>query len=178
MVTVAAAMLAKLKKLVRGSSPCKCAASGYCGVHLRSMSDREWNRCRRSEFWYRKYQQQKFDLLDKQMPESQRFISTSRESVENMIGVGPGTELMLILANPFWRRIGVKATSSCKCIINAAVMNREGYQWVLQNVLQIADWLMDEHRNQRIAIPFSNVTAKLLVRLALRHHRKRHRHGR
>lgn len=154
-------------------SPCKCTAVGYCRVHGMQMSSKELARCQSGMKWYQAYQKKKFDLLDKEVPESQRFDPTSRASVESRIGSGPGTELILMLSRRFWRRLGIKITTSCRCQIHAAVMNRQGCDCADGSITAVVRWLREEHRCQGIRVPFSHTVAIMLVRESVRRARKR-----
>ncbi len=162
-----------LKTFIRRTSPCGCKVAGYCSVHLREMNRKEWKRCRRNLIWYQMYQRKKFEFLDNQLPDSERFNPTCRASVQSHIGTGPGTELILLLASRWWPWFGISTSTTCKCKLHAAIMNQEGVDWVASNVTDVVGWLQQEHSRQDVRVSFLNVVASALVCVAVRRARRR-----
>jgi hypothetical protein len=72
-----------------------------------------------------------------------------------------GTELKAMLS---W--LGIKPTGDCACSDRAAHMDREGCQWVKNNVDTVVGWLGEEAT--RRGLPFSSMAARLLVLQAVR----------
>lgn len=159
--------------------PCTCTGSGFCKTHNRHMSEVRFQECRDKPGYFEVFQEAKTeDRNVGKPPTSVYFDPTSRESVEQRIGTGPGTELILILAGPMWKRIGIRITTGCKCRKHAATMNEQGPKWCVENIVIIVKWLKHEHSHQRIRMPFSNVMATMLIRTAIRRARRRHEHSR
>lgn len=82
--------------------------------------------------------------------------------------VGPGTELKKLLF-----RIGIDATSGCKCADRAKHMDyMESVEpgWAEKNIEEIVDWMEEEAKKRKL--PFLRAGAKLLVKLAIRRAKK------
>lgn len=74
---------------------------------------------------------------------------------------GPGTELVTLLA-----RIGITATSGCKCKVRAAMMDANGAEWCRANTDTIIGWLREEA--ERRGMLFVETAARLLLWVAIR----------
>ena len=79
---------------------------------------------------------------------------------------GPGTELKKI-----FDKILIKKKEGCNCDKHAAAMNRWGCDKCLENIDIIVGWLRDEAKERDL--PFSEMGAKALIRLAVRRARKK-----
>ena len=80
--------------------------------------------------------------------------------------LGPGGHLKRLLA-----RFGIKATEGgCKCTSRAALMDRNGCEWVEANIDTVVAWLREEAHKR--GLPFIDAAGKMLVREALRRARK------
>lgn len=76
---------------------------------------------------------------------------------------GAGAVLKSLLAT-----IGITTKPGCKCNQRARTMDDNGIDWCAANIPQIVDWLEEEHKRQKIKLPFSKLIAGLLVRYAIR----------
>jgi len=72
-----------------------------------------------------------------------------------------GAELKAMLS---W--LGIKAARGCKCNDRSERMDREGCQWVKDNVEEVVDWLEEEAKNR--SLPFLRAAGRALVLLAVR----------
>lgn len=81
---------------------------------------------------------------------------------------GPGTELKAIL-----KKVGIEAKPGCACNKRAAYMDKMGPDWCEENMDQIVGWLKEEHERQKIALPFIDVAARMVVKRAIRNARKK-----
>lgn len=79
---------------------------------------------------------------------------------------GPGQELRELL-----KKIGIKATPTCKCAIHALEMDVRGPDWCASNMETILGWLREEARKRKL--PFNHLLAGLMVKRAIRTHRKK-----
>lgn len=78
----------------------------------------------------------------------------------------PGTHLKQLL-----KRFSISADEpGCQCKSRAALMDRQGCEWVEQNLDTVVGWLREEA--QRRGLPFVDAAGKMLVREALRRARK------
>lgn len=87
---------------------------------------------------------------------------------------GPGTELKALLKS--W--LGIEATIGCKCGAMAAKMNQNGPEWCEgPGMREILSAMRGEHGKRRskgqTVLPWSDLGAALLVRLACRRARGR-----
>jgi hypothetical protein len=105
-----------------------------------------------------------------------RTVRTSRtETYRRPCGVdrpprppgGPGTELKNLLR---WLLIDPDQ-AGCQCAAHAAEMDRRGVAWCAENAATIVGWLRDEAA--RRGLPFADLAAARLVRLALWRARRR-----
>jgi len=78
-------------------------------------------------------------------------------------GKGPGAELKKLLA-----KIGIVSKPNCSCNARARAMDDRGADWCAENIPTIVGWLEEEHKRQKIQLPFSKLAASLLVRYAIR----------
>jgi len=85
------------------------------------------------------------------------------QSPDVPVGKGPGTELKGLLA-----KVGIVAAPGCSCNKRARVMDDNGPDWCSQNIPTIVGWLEEEHKRQKIKLPFSKLVASLLVKYAIR----------
>jgi glycosyltransferase involved in cell wall biosynthesis len=74
---------------------------------------------------------------------------------------GVGTELARILS---W--MNIHPVKDCACKDKARKMDKLGIKWCLSNRKLIIDWLEEEHKNQKMRIPFSRFGAGCLIYLA------------
>ena len=89
---------------------------------------------------------------------------TTQEPRKNLIAGGPGTELKKLLF-----RIGIEATSGCKCSDRSKHMDYMEQQdpgWCERNIDEIVSWMGEEARKRNL--PFIKTVAKMLVKLAIR----------
>jgi hypothetical protein len=77
-----------------------------------------------------------------------------------------GTEIKAMLS---W--LGIKPTGDCPCNDRAARMDRQGCQWVKDNVEEVVGWLEEEAKKRRL--PFARAAGKLLVLQAVRRAEKK-----
>ena len=78
----------------------------------------------------------------------------------------PGTHLKQLLA-----RFGISADEpGCQCKSRAALMDRQGCEWVEANADTVVGWLREEA--QKRGLPFIDAAGKMLVREAVRRARK------
>lgn len=78
----------------------------------------------------------------------------------------PGTHLKQLLA-----RFGISADEpGCQCKSRAALMDRQGCEWVEANADTVVGWLREEA--QKRGLPFIDAAGKILVREAVRRARK------
>lgn len=81
-------------------------------------------------------------------------------------GGGPGTELKKLLA-----KFGISADEpGCQCKSRAALMDRQGCEWVEANTDTVVGWLRKEAHKR--GLPFIDAAGKMLVREAVRRARK------
>lgn len=78
----------------------------------------------------------------------------------------PGTALKHLL-----QQFGISADEpGCQCKSRAALMDRQGCEWVAANVDTVVGWLREEAHKR--GLPFVDAAGKMLVREALRRARK------
>ena len=114
-----------------------------------------------------------FLLLDASHPafprEALRHRATAdlvRQGLKNVALIGPGGHLKRLLG-----RFGIKATEGgCRCTSRAAEMDRNGCEWVEENLDTVVGWLREEA--QKRGLPFVDAAGKMLVREAVRRARK------
>jgi hypothetical protein len=87
---------------------------------------------------------------------------------------GPGTELKALLKSWF----GIEASIGCKCGAMAAKMNQNGPDWCegsgMEEILGAMRSEHDKRRSKKETIlPWSNIGAKALVKIACRRARKK-----
>lgn len=80
--------------------------------------------------------------------------------------VGPGTELKLLL-----RKFFIEERLGCGCDNYAKMMDREGPDWCVKHLEEIADHLEREAKKRRL--PFIRTLGRILVRRAARNARKK-----
>lgn len=86
----------------------------------------------------------------------------SRIAEQYQLG-GPGAELKKLLA---WFKI--EDDEVCQCNKRARYMDRMGCDWCEQNLDKIVGWLKEEHQRRKMLLPFSEMAAKQVVKLAIR----------
>ena len=79
------------------------------------------------------------------------------------------------LLHGYLGRLGLHATPNCQCIARLQQMDAMGPDWCESNLGTIVGWLEEEARKR--GLPFSRMAAGLLVRHAIRRHRRTLRHG-
>jgi hypothetical protein len=79
-----------------------------------------------------------------------------------------GTELKRLLKT--W--LGIEAKPGCACNKRARLMDSHGCDWCLENVDRIVGWLREEHKRQKVMLPFSEIGARVLVMTAIRNARR------
>ncbi len=149
---------------------CNCTGPGFCKTHNRHMSDVRHNECKNKPGYFEVFQEAKDG--PKQNTEA-TFNSFNRKTVEQQIGKGPGTELILLLASPMLKRLGIKVTTGCKCLRHARMMNEQGPDWCVKNIEVVTGWLKDEYNHQRIRIPFLKSVTVIMIRTAIKRARKK-----
>ena len=78
----------------------------------------------------------------------------------------PGTALRHLL-----QRFGISADEpGCQCKSRAALMDRQGCEWVAENIDTVVGWLREEAGKR--GLPFVDAAGKMLVREAVRRARK------
>ncbi len=80
---------------------------------------------------------------------------------------GPGTELKKLLS-----LLGIKPEKGCACAKRARYMDRMGCDWCLENMDTIVRWLREEHERRKLLVPFSDLIARQVVKLAVKKARK------
>lgn len=80
---------------------------------------------------------------------------------KKVVAGGPGSELKKLLG---W--LGIKPTANCQCNARARDMDLRGPDWCESNQGEILAWLREEAG--RRGLPFVEIAAKSLVRLAIR----------
>lgn len=83
------------------------------------------------------------------------------ETIPPVRAGGPGSELKKLLG---W--LGIKPTANCQCNARARDMDLRGPDWCESNQGEILAWLREEAG--RRGLPFVEIAAKSLVRLAIR----------
>ena len=147
--------------------PCTCEGPGFCKTHDRYMNEVRFLECRDKPGYFEVFQDAKNGV------QHRTDVVLGRVVVEQWIGKGPGTELILMLASPLWKRLGIEVTTGCKCVRHASMMNEQVPDWCVENIEVIIGWLSDEHNHQRIRMPFLNTVAVIMVRTAIKRSRKR-----
>ena len=79
---------------------------------------------------------------------------------------GPGTELKAILS-----RVGITAAPDCACNARAAEMDRQGCEWVEENLATVVGWLREQATAR--GLPFLDAAGRALVRVAIRNARRK-----
>ena len=92
---------------------------------------------------------------------------TERDLTEAFLGVGPGTELKLLLS----RYLGIQSTPGCSCNKKAKRMNQKGVEWCEANKETICKWLQEEAGKKKL--PFVKAVAMAVVSLAIHRDKKR-----
>lgn len=82
---------------------------------------------------------------------------------------GPGTELKALLKD--W--LGIESSPTCRCNAMAARMNIWGCDECLkpENMEQVLNVMRDEHKRRQTVLPWSDMAAKTLIKLAIRRSR-------
>ena len=80
-------------------------------------------------------------------------------------GTGPVTELKNLLA-----RVGIVAAPDCSCNAHAAEMDRNGCDWVEENMAEVVGWLREQAHAR--GLPFMDAAGRALVRIAVRNARR------
>lgn len=75
---------------------------------------------------------------------------------------GPGTELKKLLAG-----FGIHPVKSCGCMVWAFLMNKNGAEWSLAHIDEIAAQMAQEANARGWRLPALRFGAKTLVRLAV-----------
>jgi hypothetical protein len=77
-----------------------------------------------------------------------------------------GTHLKALLA-----RFGIhEIASGCKCQSHAAIMDKQGCDWVESHVDLIVSWM--RHESKRRGLPFLDIAARILVKESIRRARR------
>ncbi len=79
---------------------------------------------------------------------------------------GAGTELKNLIA-----KFGLKPASNCKCAQHIREMDTSGVEWCASNIDTITEWLREEA--QRARLPFTEISAKLLIKRAISNAKKK-----
>lgn len=79
-----------------------------------------------------------------------------------------GTELKRLLKDWLW----IDSMEGCACNQRARAMDSRGCDWCAENIDRIVGWLREEHRRQKVMLPFSEIGARVLVRTAIRNARR------
>lgn len=83
-----------------------------------------------------------------------------------------GTHLKALLA-----RFGIhEIASGCKCKSHAAIMDRQGCDWVESHIDLIVSWM--RHEAKKRGLPFLDIAGRMLVKAALRRARRDSARGR
>lgn len=80
---------------------------------------------------------------------------------------GPGTELKKLL-----KKLNIVASPTCGCNAKVKQMDAEGPEWCTANLDKIVGWLKDEHKKQKVKLPFVPLVVRLLVRRAIHNAKK------
>ncbi len=79
---------------------------------------------------------------------------------------GAGTELKNLIA-----KFGLKPGLNCKCGQHIREMDANGVEWCEENTDTINGWLREEA--ERARLPFTEIGARVLIRVAIRNARKK-----
>ena len=157
---------------------CQCDGPGYCSLMKRPscdpsegrlMSGVRWGECSNQDgkhsAWFGMFAREASEDRCPGKPRPKRKID--RGYVENKIGEGPGTEMMLILATRVFKWLAAP-TSGCKCWNHAKTMNDNGAEWCSRETERIVGWLKEEYGKRKVPIVFVPAFARQLVKLAIR----------
>jgi hypothetical protein len=104
-------------------------------------------------------------------PGEEGVVEAYTQCVEVVEGLslagGPGTELKKLFA-----LVGITPKKGCKCAKRARYMDRMGCDWCLENTDTIVRWLREEHERRKLLVPFSDLIARQVVKLAVKKARK------
>jgi len=94
-------------------------------------------------------------------------LGISQQRMLSFHAGGPGTELKKILS-----LLGIKPEKGCACAKRARYMDRMGCDWCEENMDTIVRWLKEEHERRKLLVPFSDLIARQVVKLAIKRARK------
>lgn len=151
---------------------CVCKQSRFCLLlrrpscdppEGRPMSSIRWAECvnldGRHEAWFAMFlRESEQDRCPEKIP------AGSQHELQD----GPGTELKKMLNGRFWKMIGIAITSSCRCNQHLRKMNEWGPDKCYENKSTILEWLREEHEEQKISLPFSEILAMKLITKAIK----------
>ncbi len=131
---------------------CQCNSSGWCKILNRDMHHDRWDECHNKPHYFEMF-----------LRESEAGWEPDNEKT---LFSGPGSELLRLLTFFKW----MCNLKDCDCNQRAAEMNKNGPEWCEDNIGAIVDWLKENAR--KCKMPFSELIARRIVRLAIRRSQK------
>lgn len=105
-----------------------------------------------------------------------------RRVIEEIIGLGVATEIMLLFSYRIFKRMRISvANSDCACWKNARLVNGQGVGWVSTRVQKLLEYVRVEFKRQRgrepgafpVTVDFDESLVRRIIVRALRRAKKR-----